>query len=514
MSSRKRSGQPGFPIGLTPSWDEVPWHDLPWKKFERAVFRLQKRIYRAKQRGDKRTARNLQTLLIKSRAARFLAVRRVTQLNRGKRTAGIDGKANLTVPERYQSVQQLSEAHRWNPQGLREIPIPKADGTQRILKLPTVRDRAWQTLMAMALEPVAEATFQANSYGFRPGRGCWDAQQAIWLKTNKHRTRFSGIIYELDIKQCFDRIDQVDLIQRVELPNRYKAGIWRALKAGIKPEYPERGTPQGGPASPLLANIALNGIEGLGACIRYADDMIFVIRRDEDVEALKQEIDSFLAIRGLEIKAEKSRVVEMEKGFNFLGFTFKKLPNGSSRSYPQEGSFKRLRSQVKKLLKSPLSKQVKAMQIGAKVKGWLTYYRYCDRTAIGGRLWKLNQTVYKELGETYIKRAMPAVSWRTAGHVKVRGTKSPYDGEWVYWTKRQQAKYHGRRANLYQLQNGKCVACGNYFMEADEIHLQHLNGNHQDNRLGNTMLIHRTCHMNEHSRRYADQRTTARSRVR
>ena len=185
MSYSDISGKPVSPTPSIQPWGEVPWHELPWKKFERVVFRLQKRIYQAKQRGDERTARNLQQLLIKSRAARFLAIRRVSQLNSGKRTAGIDGKANLTVPERYQLVEQLGEAHQWNHQGLREIPIPKADGSQRILKIPTLRDRAWQTVVAMALEPLAEATFHANSYGFRPGRGCWDAQQVLWSRTRK-----------------------------------------------------------------------------------------------------------------------------------------------------------------------------------------------------------------------------------------------------------------------------------------------------------------------------------------
>jgi len=298
------------------------------------------------------------------------------------------------------------------------------------------------------------------------------------------------------------------------MPRPYKEGLWRALTAGTHPEYPEQGTPQGGPASPLLANIALNGIEELGAGVRYADDMVFVIRQNESVDALKQKIDSFLARRGLEIKAEKSRVVEMVNGFDFLGFSFKKLPNGTSRSYPKDESVKRLCKQVKKLLKSPLSEKLKADKIGSKVAGWLTYYRNCHMAAIGGRLWKLNQTIYQELGEKYIRKAMPAIPWKTCGHQNVCGNKSPYDGDWLYWSKRQQAKYDGKRARLLKLQNGKCSACGHYLMDADEIHLHHVNGNHSDNRTSNLMMMHRSCHMNEHSRRNAEKRITARSRVR
>lgn len=242
--------------------------------------------------------------------------------------------------------------------------------------------------------------------------------------------------------------------------------------------------------------------------------MVFVIRQNESVDALKQKIDSFLAIRGLEIKAEKSRVVEMVNGFDFLGFSFKKLPNGTSRSYPKEESFKRLREQVKKLLKSPLSKKLKADKMGSKVAGWLTYYRHCYMAAMGGRLWKLNQAIYQELGEKHIRKAMPTLSWKTGGHQNVRDNKSPYDGDWLYWSRRQQAKYDGKRARLLKLQNGKCSTCRHYFMDADEIHLHHVNGNHSDNRTSNLVMMHRSCHMNEHSRRNAEKRITARSRVR
>jgi RNA-directed DNA polymerase len=146
------------------------WKKLPWKKFRRDLFRLQKRVYEAVRVGDKRKAKSLQNLILKSKAARFLAIRQVTQLNAGKKTAGVDGKASLTFEERFALASKLkADVNTWKHQGLRQIPIPKKNGTTRMLKVPTIADRAWQCLAKNALEPAHEATFHANSYGFRTG---------------------------------------------------------------------------------------------------------------------------------------------------------------------------------------------------------------------------------------------------------------------------------------------------------------------------------------------------------
>ena len=146
------------------------WKKENWKKLRRNLFRLQVRVYKAIRAGDKRKAKSLQKLILKSYAARMLAVRQVTQLNDGKRTPGIDGKASLTFHERLNLSQWLrNHYNNWQHQGLREIPIPKKDGKIRILKVPTIADRAWQCLVKSAMEPAHEAAFHARSYGFRTG---------------------------------------------------------------------------------------------------------------------------------------------------------------------------------------------------------------------------------------------------------------------------------------------------------------------------------------------------------
>lgn len=184
----------------------------------------------------------------------------MTQLNAGKKTAGVDSKASLTFKERFELEELLrKEALRWKHQRVREIPIPKKDGSTRMLKIPTISDRAWQKLIHYALEPAHEATFHAKSYGFRPGRSAHDAQKILFLNLKSDANGINKRILELDIEKCFDCIRHEKMMEKLILPQPFETGIWRCLKAGTNPEFPEQGIPQGGIISPTLANIALNG---------------------------------------------------------------------------------------------------------------------------------------------------------------------------------------------------------------------------------------------------------------
>ena len=182
------------------------WKQIDWKQLQKVMFRLQTRIFKAVREGDKARAKRLQKLLISSYAARMLAIRQVTQLNRGKKTAGIDGKTALTFKERFQLETILRKnAKKWKHQKLREIPIPKRDGSTRILKVPTISDRAWQCLIKFALEPAHEATFHARSYGFRPGRSTHDVQKILQINLKSDANGTNKRVLELDIEKCVRR---------------------------------------------------------------------------------------------------------------------------------------------------------------------------------------------------------------------------------------------------------------------------------------------------------------------
>src|SRR6266536_1106061 len=242
------------------------WRDIPWPQVERDVHTLQRRIYRASQRGDMTVVHRLQRLLMSSWSAKCLAVRRVTQDNQGKKTAGIDGVAALEAEERLVLVATLDLDAK--PQPTRRVWIPKP-GTdeQRPLGIPTLSDRALQALVKLALEPQWEAQFEPNSYGFRPGRSCHDAVEGIF-ESIKQCPKY---ILDADIAKCFDRIDHKALLDKINTFPQLRRIIKAWLEAGVldgETLFPtEHGTPQGEVISPLLANIALHGMEKID-CIR------------------------------------------------------------------------------------------------------------------------------------------------------------------------------------------------------------------------------------------------------
>jgi RNA-directed DNA polymerase len=228
---------------------KVNWKDIPWKKFHRHVYRLQKRIFKASQRGNVGEMRRLQKLLMKSYAAKCLAVRRVTQDNQGKSTAGIDGVKSLTPTERLELVETLKLGTK--AEATRRVMIPKpGKAEKRPLGIPTMSDRALQCLVKLALEPEWEARFEENPYGFRPGRSVHDAIGAIYSSINK----MPKYVFDADISKCFDRIDHKALLYKLNTFPALRRQVKSWLKAGYilnhQWEETHAGTPQGGVISP------------------------------------------------------------------------------------------------------------------------------------------------------------------------------------------------------------------------------------------------------------------------
>jgi RNA-directed DNA polymerase len=337
------------------------WNQLPWQKLEREVFKLQKRIYQASSRGEVKLVRRLQKLLMKSWAAKCLAVRRVTQDNKGKKTAGVDGVKSLTPKQRLTLINNIKLGSKVKP--TRRVWIPKP-GTEekRPLGIPTMNDRALQALVKLALEPEWEAQFEPNSYGFRPGRSCQDAIEAIF---NAIRFKASYVL-DADIAKCFDRIDHKALLRKLNTSPTIRRQIRAWLKAGVMDEMQyfdtSEGTPQGGVISPLLANIALHGMEWrikdfVETCdlkrsdgkyqlpkrdkrdsvsiIRYADDFVILHKDLTVVQGCREIISEWLKDIGLELKPSKTRLVHtlyehenQKPGFEFLGFHVQQFPVG------------------------------------------------------------------------------------------------------------------------------------------------------------------------------------------
>lgn len=329
------------------------WKDIDWRKTEQTVFKLQKRIYRAAHQGNQVLTHKLQKLLVSSRSAKQLAVRKVTQENRGKKTAGTDGKVILNQQQRMRLAQNLKLSPKSTP--VRRVWIPKP-GTQELrpLGIPTIENRAQQALAKLALEPEWEARFEPNSYGFRPGRSAHDAIEAI-QSSLKYTKKY---VLDADIAKCFDRINHDALLSKLDTFKTMRQAIKTWLKTGIMEQgelFPsERGTPQGGVISPLLANIALHGLETAIAMafpnrikregirhegyrprvIRYADDFVVLHPDRAVIEKAKEIAAEWLKEMGLELKPSKTRIAPCfsttrgESGFDFLGFHVRQFPVG------------------------------------------------------------------------------------------------------------------------------------------------------------------------------------------
>ena len=486
------------------------WKSLPWKKFRRNLFRLQKRVYKAVRANDLRKARSLQKLILNSLAARFLAIRQVTQLNAGKKTAGIDGKASLTFKERLELNETIkAKANNWKHQGLREIPIPKKDGSKRILKVPTIADRAWQCLAKYALEPAHEATFHSRSYGFRTGRSAHDAQKILFLNLSSRSNGISKRVIELDIEKCFDRINHSAIMENLIAPSGLKLGIFRCLKAGTNVGFPDQGTPQGGVASPLLANIALNGIENIHQSVRYADDMVFILKPQDDAEAILDKVSEFLALRGMNISEKKTKITAATDGFDFLGWNFKVQKNGKFRCRPSVDNFQAFRKKVKTIINnSNYGAQIKASKLAPLVRGWRNYHRFGQMDGSRNSLYFIQKRAFKVINtekkqnrhtsKQLLDKAFPSVSYSENKFVNVKGDKSPYDGDLIYWSKRNSKLYDGTTFMVLKRQNHSCANCGLKITSDERVHLHHLDGNHNNWKRQNLVAIHESCHRYAH----------------
>jgi RNA-directed DNA polymerase len=383
------------PEDVVPDWDAVDW-----RFHEDNVRRLRQRIFKAEQEQDLAAVRNLQKLMLRSWSNTLLSVRQATQRNAGRKTAGIDGQVALTSQTRMElAVQVHRDAKSWRPRPVKRVYIPKAGNRAKLrpLGIPVIADRCHQGRVRSALEPEWEARFEPKSYGFRPGRGCHDAIQAIYTVCRGPRAKRVWAL-DADLAAAFDKIDHSRLLDALgSFPAKdmirgwLQAGVFEAAK-GFAPT--EEGTPQGGVISPLLLNVALHGLEEAAGVryvnsghhagttkpdspvvIRYADDLVALCHTQRQAEQVKATLAEWLAPRGLAFNEEKTRIVHLSLGFDFLGFNVRRY-NGKLLIKPSKTAIQRIRERLRTEMHALRGSNAKAVitALNPIVKGWAAYY--------------------------------------------------------------------------------------------------------------------------------------------
>lgn len=551
------------------------WAHINWPLLQKVVTKLQRQIYKATLEGNSKKLRAYQTALMKSPSAQLIAIRKVSQDNRGKVTAGVDGVRNLKPEERLRLRQELT--FNGKADAIRRVYIPKpGTGEKRPLGIPTLRDRAKQALGKLVLEPEWEARFEPNSYGFRPGRSCHDAIQAIWHSLRAEKA--GKFVLDADISKCFDRINHEALLAKLNTWPRMHAQVRAWLKTGVLENgittETTLGTPQGGVISPLLSNIALHGLEnhmktwigkqtivnskgeklntmkkraGL-TVVRYADDFVILHKDETVITKAKTEVESWLKHVGLELKEAKTRVAHTDScyenenpGFDFLGFHVRRYYVGSRSRNKWGSEYKTFIKPAKKsvknhlialdaVLKNTSKTEIVTSKLNPIIRGWCNYFSTVSskltfarlRLLLWSKLWRWVRRKHpqKSRGWLYNKYFKvgpggqkvfgledPNKGWiglkyhntyAICRHVKVQGTKTPYDGDHVYWSKRLKSySALGTKAKkLLKMQAGRCALCKVPFevdslMEVDHIEPKAQGGS---NHLSNLRLVHGHCH--------------------
>lgn len=558
------------------------WKTVNWRQVGKYVFKLQKRIYAASRCGNVKRVRKLQKTLMRSWSNRVLAVRRVTQDNQGRKTAGVDGVKSLSPAARLKLAGQLKLTGKSKPTRRVWIPKPGKD-EKRPLGIPTMYDRALQAVVKAAIEPEWEAHFEPNSYGFRPGRSCQDAIKQIKLSIQQ-KAKF---VLDADIAKCFDRINHEALLQKLNIKGKIRQQIKAWLKSGVVDQgafsATSEGTPQGGVISPLLANIALHGLEEMVkqlaetlnlkhrsggrmskrdkisslTLVRYADDFVVLHEDKTVVQRCRELISEWLKGIGLQLKPEKTRLThtlrhelseDNQAGFDFLGHHIQQFPVGKYRSDKnsnreilgfhtlitptKEASKihqKEIRSIIIKHRSSPQTALIK--DLNPIIRGWASYYKASDagtsrdfskqdrRTYLKLRRWAKRRTKSASKGHQLYWMTVENNNWVFAAkegknlyrllthiehhsssddYVKVKGEKSPFDGDLVYWSSRlgTHPEMPERKAKLLKQQKGKCTWCGLHFRAEDVLEVDHKNplslGGKDEWK--NLQLLHRHCH--------------------
>lgn len=536
------------------------WQKVNWRKANSVVRNLRQRIFRATRQGNLKKVRSLQKLLMRNYSNTLLSVRRVTQTNQGKRSAGVDKLVVKTPESRGLLVDILMKFIPWKPYPTKRVYIPKSNGAKRPLGIPSIIDRCLQAIVKNALEPFWEAKFEGISYGFRPGRSCHDAIGKIFMIAVPHKRK--KWVVDADIKGCFDNINHEHLMKTIgNFPSRKLIYQW--LKAGHMEDGAffdsDAGTPQGGIISPLLANISLHGMEkvlgvkrnnrgesvGNRQVVRYADDFVVFCKTKEDAEKTVEILESWLQERGLNLSKEKTRTAHLSEGFDFLGFNVRQYKDKTTKTglklliKPSKEALQRIRDKLRLTWLECLGHNVNYLlnKLNPIIRGQANYYRsqvssksfrtldnfmfkrairYANRTHPKKsnewrkhRYWGRFNLSRKDkwvFGDKHSGQYLLKYSWfNIQRHVMLKGDSSPDNPDLKkYWEERYRRKSENFSPSIQKIahkQKGICPVCGQSLFNDEEIHVHHIIPKKKGgkNKYSNLQALHLYCHQQVHA---------------
>lgn len=399
----------------TSAINSIFWNDLPWDQFGSRVFRLQCRIYKAKQMGDIKKTIRLQKLLIKSTSTHCIAVKYVTQSHFHRKNPGIDGKLILTSKERFDCVNQIyKEIENWLPSPVKRLflsPFEQVtDAT--FVNICTIEDRIIQYIWKLALEPAQKSIVSTTDFGFETKISVWDIQKSILRELAAGTKDCYKKILVLDINESLCTLNPKFINSNLIFPIKYKISLFKAIKLGLfykSQANPNLGLPEGDLYS-LLLNIILDGVENLSilkeqnsnsreknitfTSFRYSNKLIYILKtHDKDHEKIiLKKVTEFITMRGLQLNCSKTQFRSAVNGFDFLGWRFILKPSGKVISYPTKKSWISYKNKVKAELKnSRYPIQFRLSSIKILVKEWHSYHKLCDMSQLKAQLYGLKK---------------------------------------------------------------------------------------------------------------------------
>lgn len=450
------------------------WRVSSWEESSHLLFKLQKRLFKTAYVFDRKKSLILQKLILQSNCSRLLAIREVTQLNVNRKIPGVDGKAYLTFLEKFELSENLKiNWNKWEIQSLKKVLLIKDKDTPTSMKIPTMSDRAWLSLVKYALEPVHEVFFHPSNYGFRPGQSVYEVQKAFLLSLSKDSFGTQKRILKIDMKNALSSFDRSYLVKKIQTLRSIKLGLFRLLEKGFELRFPEDNF-IGSTFDSLISNILLDGIEVVcNDCIHYGYQLLFFLKPYDNEKFVVRKLNNFITNAGMDLKGLYIDIIATSKGFNFLGWYFTPSYDNLNGFYcfPSFDNYQNFVRRVKRIINnSNYGSSVKASKLYPIVKEWRSYHKYSNLIGSKYSLFFIKKRTFKAFNseskqdfyssKRLIDKCFSVLKLVDEEMQDYKISRSPFNGHITFWIDLSYSSNSIKPFINYRVSNYFCVHCG------------------------------------------------------